>query len=58
MLSAEDSTIVAKKDQYGRSALPQRTEASRLAVDIRERDWCQLAAERFRHAGHSLAGER
>jgi hypothetical protein len=58
MLSAEDSTVVAKKDQYGRSALPQRTEARRLAVEIRERDCRQLAAERFRHVGHSLAGKR
>jgi hypothetical protein len=35
MLTAEDSTIVAKEDQHRRSALPQRTEASGIAVDIR-----------------------
>ena len=35
MLSAEDSTIVAKEYQHGRSALPQRTEARGIAVDIR-----------------------
>jgi hypothetical protein len=34
MLSAEDSTIVAKEDQHGRSALPQRTEARGISVDI------------------------
>jgi len=35
MLSAEDSTIVAKEDQHGRSALPQGTEARGISVGIR-----------------------
>jgi len=35
MLSAEDSTIVAKEDQHGWSALPQRTETRSVSVDIR-----------------------
>jgi hypothetical protein len=35
MLSAEDSTIVAKEYQHGRSALPQRTEARGISVDVR-----------------------
>jgi hypothetical protein len=35
MLTAEDSTIVAKEDQHRRSALPQRTETRGIAVDIR-----------------------
>jgi len=34
MLSAEDSTIVAKEDQHGWSALPQRTETRSVTVDI------------------------
>ncbi len=34
MLSAEDSTIVAKEDQHGWSALPQRTETHSVTVDI------------------------
>jgi len=54
MLSAEDSTVVAKEDQHRRATLPQRPEARGISVDVWERDSGQLAAERFRHARHSL----
>jgi hypothetical protein len=55
VLAAKDSTVVPKKDHYGRPRLPQRSETSRLAVDVRECYSSQLTAERFAHAGHSLA---
>lgn len=35
MLAAEDSTVVAKKDQDGRAALPQRAKACRIAIGVR-----------------------
>jgi hypothetical protein len=35
MLSAEDSTVVAEEDQHGGAALPQRTQARGISVDIR-----------------------
>ena len=54
VLSAEDSTVVAKKDHHGRPSFPERAETGRLAIDIWECDSSQLAAERLRHAGHSL----
>jgi hypothetical protein len=55
VLSAEDSTVVPKKDHNSRSAFPQGAKARRLAIGVRERDSGKLAAERFSHAGHSLA---
>ena len=45
VLSAEDSTVMAKEDHHGRSGLPQGSETRRFAVGIRERDSGQLAAE-------------
>ena len=45
VLSAEDSTVVAKEDHDGGSTLPQGAEASRIAVGVRERYSGQLAAE-------------
>lgn len=56
VLSAEDSTVMAKEDHHGRPALPQGAKASRLAIGVRKGDSSQLAAERFRHVGHSLGG--
>lgn len=54
MLSAENSTVMTKEDHHGRSSLPQGAKPRRLAIGVRERDSSQLAAERLRHAGHSL----
>jgi hypothetical protein len=45
MLSAEDSTVVPKKDHHGRSAFPQRSEPRRLAVGIGKHNSRELAAE-------------
>lgn len=45
VLSAEDSTVVPKKDHHGRSAFPQGSKARRLAIGVRERYSGQLAAE-------------
>jgi|SRR6476646_330810 hypothetical protein len=53
MLTAEDSAVVAQKDQHRRAALPQRSQARGLAIRIGKRDSCQLAAECFGHGGHS-----
>ena len=44
MLSAEDSTVMTKKDHHGRSTLPQGAEPRRLAIGVRERYSSQLAA--------------
>jgi hypothetical protein len=35
VLSAEDSTVVTKKDHHGRSALPQGSEPRRFAIGVR-----------------------
>ncbi len=45
VLSAEDSTVMAEEDHHGRSSLPQRAEPRRFAIDVRECDSGQLAAE-------------
>jgi hypothetical protein len=45
VLSAEDSTVVAKKDYHGGATLPQGAEARRFAIDVRECDSGELAAE-------------
>ena len=45
VLSAEDSTVMTKKDHYGRPTLPQRAEPRRFAINVRERDSGELAAE-------------
>lgn len=45
VLSAENSTVMTKKDHDCRSSLPQGAQPSRLAIGVRERDSSQLAAE-------------
>jgi len=45
VLSAENSTIMTKKDQDGRASFPQGAEPRRVTVGIRERYSRQLAAE-------------
>ncbi len=45
VLSAEDSTIVPKKDHHGRSRLPQGSETSRLAIGVWQSYSGQLAAQ-------------
>jgi hypothetical protein len=58
MLSAKNSTVMAKEDKHRRRVFPERTQARGFAFGIGERDARQLAAERFRHAGHSPVGDR
>jgi hypothetical protein len=45
VLSAEDSTVMAKKYHDRRTALPQRAEAEGVSVNVWQRDSGQLAAE-------------
>jgi hypothetical protein len=45
VLSAEDSTVMAKEDHYGRRGLPQGAEACWFTVGVRECYSGQLAAE-------------
>ena len=45
VLSAEDSTVMTKKDHHGRPTLPQGAEPRRFAIGIRESDSGQFAAE-------------
>ena len=57
MLTAEDSTIMTKKDQDGRALGPERAEPVRGTVRVWEGDTGKLAAESFRHAGYSPGGQ-
>jgi hypothetical protein len=50
VLPAEDSTVVAEKDDHRGGVSPQSTQTDRSVVDIRDSQACQLAAERFPHA--------
>ena len=54
VLSAEDSAVVAEKDHHGRSGLPQRSKTRRFVVGVWQSYSGELAAQRFRHARHSL----
>ena len=45
VLSAEDSTVVAKKDHHGRPGLPQGAKARWFAIGIGKRDPGEFAAE-------------
>ena len=44
VLAAEDSTIVTEKDDHGRGIGPERPEAYRLAINVGQRNVCELAA--------------
>lgn len=57
VLSAEDSTVMTKKDHHGRFRLPQGAKARWIAIGIWERYSGELAAEGLRHPGHSLGGK-
>jgi NAD(P)-dependent dehydrogenase (short-subunit alcohol dehydrogenase family) len=52
VLSAEDSTVMAEKDQHSRRFGPERAQAHGIAFDIGQRYAGQPAAEGFSHAGH------
>jgi hypothetical protein len=51
MLAAENSSVVAEENDYGRLAGPQGTKPYFLAIGIGEHDFCQFAAERLFHDG-------
>lgn len=57
VLATEDSAIVAKKDQHDRALLPEGAKTQEVAFGIAKGNAGQLAAERFRHAGH-FPGQR
>ena len=54
VLAAEDSSIVAKKHDNRRLALPQRSQTNFLAKSVGKDDVCKPLAEGFRHDGSSL----
>lgn len=39
VLTAEDSTVMPKKDQYGWTVFPKRTELAVAPIRVREGDW-------------------
>jgi hypothetical protein len=49
VLAAKDSAIVAKKNDDGGLALPQKAQADFAAVGVREDDVCKLLAETLLH---------
>lgn len=57
VLTAEDSAIVAKKNDDGGLALPQRTQTDISAIDVRENDVCEMLAESFLHVESSLSSQ-
>jgi hypothetical protein len=52
VFAAEDSAVMAKKDEDGRICFPKRAEANAFAEGIGERDIGELLAEGFGHDGH------
>src|SRR5262245_6479986 len=51
VFAAEDSTVMAEKDQRSRTLSPKRAEKEWVAVDVRERDCGKPGAEAFSHGG-------
>lgn len=45
VLTAEDSTVMAQKDDHGRAVSPQRAEPNGVAVDVRQSNVGKPAAE-------------
>jgi hypothetical protein len=54
VLAAENSSIVAKEDDYGWGSGPQRAESNFAPVGIGERNLCECGAERWLHDGSIL----
>jgi len=52
VLTAKNSSIVAKKNDHGRLVLPQRAQPNFLAKGVGENDVCKLLAESFPHDEH------
>ena len=53
VLAAENSAVVAKKNNHCRGLRPKRPKAGGMAIDVGQRDSRQFAAERLCHAAHS-----
>ncbi len=51
VLAAEDSAVVAKKDENGGTVFPEGAEADLLAKGVWENDIREFLAEGFRHDG-------
>ena len=54
VLTAKNSSIVAKKNDHSRFVLPQRAQANFLAKGVGENNACKLLAESFPHDAPSL----
>ena len=54
VLTAKNSSIVTKKNDDSRLALPQRTQTNFSPKGVRENDVCELLAQSFHHDGPSL----
>jgi hypothetical protein len=52
VLAAENSSIVTQKSDYGRPALPQRTQPNLFPISVGENQISELLAESFLHAKH------
>ena len=52
VLAAKNSSIVAKKDDHGRPAFPERAEAGFAPIGIRQYDIRQRFAQRTAHSIH------
>jgi hypothetical protein len=53
VLAAENSAVVAKKNNHCRGLRPKRAKAGGTAIDVGQRDSRQFAAEGLCHAAHS-----
>jgi hypothetical protein len=53
---AENSAVVAKEDDHGRSLRPQRPQAYGAAIRVKQGDFRQLAAEGIGHGSFSNGG--
>jgi hypothetical protein len=53
VLAAENSAVVAEKNNYSRGLRPKRAEAGGTAIDVGQRDSRQFAAEGLWHGPHS-----
>jgi hypothetical protein len=52
VLAAENSAVVAKKNDDSRLALPQRSQSNFLAKSVGKNDVCEALAESFLHDQH------
>jgi len=53
VLAAENSAVVAKKNNHRRGLCPKRAKARGMAIDVGQRDSRQFTAEGLYHAAHS-----